>query len=112
MLCVRHLSRISPHSSAVATYTAVINSLSKDKCDGENIAVLYLLSRGVNSHEDESGKGHDRVLERVWTLGTDVWVSILSPLPVFFKIALNTFLPLNFIFCVHIMDIIPSIFKS
>lgn len=33
------------------------------------MAVLYLLSRDVNSHKSESGKGHDRVLGRVWTLG-------------------------------------------
>lgn len=78
----------------------------------KKFAFLYLLSRGVSSHEDESGKGGDRVLERVWTLGTDVWVSILSPLPVFFKLLWTYLLPPNLIFCVHIMDVIPSVFKG
>lgn len=42
------------------------------------MSILYLTSRAENSHEDESGRGHSRVLGRAWILGIDSWVSVLS----------------------------------
>lgn len=111
MLSVWHLSRFCWHSSAVATYTAVINSLSKNKYSGENNGCSLPPDRDVNSHKSEWGKGHDRVLGRVWTLGQ---TALFQPfLCYLFPWSLWTpLLSLNFIFCVHIMDITPSIFKG
>lgn len=75
------------------------------------MAIFYFLSRGVNVHEDESGRRQERILGRTWILEAESWVLIFSLLPVLLS-PCTRLLSLQFIFCVHIMDRIASVFKN